>query len=357
MKITYEYVKEYVKSFGYKLISTEYVRSGNRLEMICDQGHICSISWDNFKYGRRCRTCADLNKSNKFRLKYEEVKSYIESFGCKLLTNDYKRNSQNLDIKCSCGNIYKITYQRFSSDNRYTKCMNCRDFKSKKHSYEFVKSFIESNKYTLMSKSYKNANDKLTVMCDKFHVYDVTFANFKYGKRCPYCSNSGRKLTIEEVETMLGKEGYSLLDTNYINSSQRLNIICEKGHRTTITVRDFKGGCRCNVCRSSKGEKVIEKYLNDNNVKYIHDEPYFEVLVGVGGKPLRPDFILPDYKIWIEYDGEFHYRKMYTNDGHEKIKEHDKRKDEYAKKYGWKLIRIPYWEFDDIENILNKEII
>ena len=36
--------------------------------------------------------------------------------------------------------------------------------------------------------------------------------------------------------------------------------------------------------------------------------------------------------------------------------EYNKRKDEYAKKHGWKLIRIPYWEFDNIENILEKEI-
>ena len=72
---------------------------------------------------------------------------------------------------------------------------------------------------------------------------------------------------------------------------------------------------------------------------------------------LRPDFILPDYKIWIEYDGEFHYEKMYEGDYSDEIRIHDKRKDEYAKKHGWKLIRIPYWEFDNIENILEKELI
>ena len=32
------------------------------------------------------------------------------------------------------------------------------------------------------------------------------------------------------------------------------------------------------------------------------------------------------------------------------------KKDKYAKKYGWKSIRIPYWEFDNVEKILNKEI-
>lgn len=354
MKITYEYVKEYVESFGYKLVSTEYIKSGDRLEMICNQGHACSISWDNFKYGRRCRMCADLNKANKFKFKYEEVESYIKSLGCELLTKDYKRNSQKLDIKCSCGNIYKITYQRFRSDNRYTKCIKCREFKPKKHSYEFIKSYIEENKYTLMSESYNNTNDKLTVKCDKGHIYKVTFANFQHGKRCPYCNG---RMTIEDVRVMFDKEGYILLDDSYINSAQRLNIICDKGHKTTITVRDFKDDCRCNICRSSKGERVVERYLNERNIRYKYNEPYFNDLIGLGGLPIRPDFILPEHKIWIEYDGEFHYRKMYDTDGHEKIRIHDKRKNEYAKKHGWKLIRIPYWEFENIENILNKEII
>lgn len=358
MRITYDYVKEYVESFGYKLISTEYIRSRDKLEMMCDKGHLCSINWDNFKNKRRCRTCSDLYKADKFRLNYIEVKAHIESFGCELVTNKYEKNSKDLDVKCSCGNIYKTTYQRFCSNTaRYSKCKNCRDLKSKKHSYEFVKSFIESNKYTLISDVYENANEKLTVMCNKFHVYDVKFANFKTGKRCPYCNKNGRKLTLEEIKSDFKKEGYLLLDVSYKNNFQRLNFICDKGHRTTITLRDFRDGCRCNVCKRSKGERLIEKYLKENNITYIHDNPYFEDLVGLGGKPLRPDFILPDYKIWIEYDGEFHYRKMYDDDGHEKIKVHDKLKEEYAKKYNWKLIRIPYWEFDNIENILNKELI
>lgn len=34
----------------------------------------------------------------------------------------------------------------------------------------------------------------------------------------------------------------------------------------------------------------------------------------------------------------------------------DRIKNKYAKKYGWNLIRIPYWEFDNIETILNEKL-
>ena len=44
------------------------------------------------------------------------------------------------------------------------------------------------------------------------------------------------------------------------------------------------------------------------------------------------------------------------DDSFETLQAYDKRKDEYAKKNGWKLIRIPYWEFENIESILEKEL-
>ena len=93
-------------------------------------------------------------------------------------------------------------------------------------------------------------------------------------------------------------------------------------------------------------------WLNINNIKYIYDEPYFNNLFGVNGGLLRPDFILPNYKIWIEYDGEFHYENKMNEDCYKALLIHDEIKNKYAKENGWKLIRIPYWDFENIENIL-----
>lgn len=90
-------------------------------------------------------------------------------------------------------------------------------------------------------------------------------------------------------------------------------------------------------------------------VSFIKDKEYFKELKSKKGKPLRPDFILPDHKIWIEYDGEFHYKDIMGE--LKKQQYHDKLKDEYAKKNGWEMIRIPYWDFDKIEEILKIKII
>lgn len=113
-------------------------------------------------------------------------------------------------------------------------------------------------------------------------------------------------------------------------------------------------GVGCPKCDISKGEKRIIKYLDKNNIYYIYDESYFNDLFGLGGNNLRPDFIIENLNIWIEFDGEFHYNDFYKDGSYEALKYHDKLKDEYAKEHGWKLIRIPYWEYDNIENILDE---
>lgn len=105
--------------------------------------------------------------------------------------------------------------------------------------------------------------------------------------------------------------------------------------------------------RMSSYELIIAKYLDANNITYVFDSYYFKSLKGIGGGMLRPDFILPDYRRWIEVDGEGHFYPVRFNgcteqqaqEKYERIKEHDKIKDEYAKNHSFALTRIPYLDF------------
>ena len=68
------------------------------------------------------------------------------------------------------------------------------------------------------------------------------------------------------------------------------------------------------------------------------------------------DFYLPQYNICIEYDGEFHYKMIMGYDEFINQKIRDTIKTVYCKENNIKLIIIPYWEFNNIENILIKEL-
>ena len=68
---------------------------------------------------------------------------------------------------------------------------------------------------------------------------------------------------------------------------------------------------------------------------------------------------MPSLRVLIEFQGEQHERPIehFGGQKHFKIQqEHDKRKCEYAKEHGYKLIEIWYYDFDRTEEILTKEL-
>ena len=94
------------------------------------------------------------------------------------------------------------------------------------------------------------------------------------------------------------------------------------------------------------------------NITYRSQMKYKE-LVGVGDSPLLYDFYLPDYNILIECQGQQHEKPNKYFGGEEQFKiqqEHDRRKREYAKKNNIKLLEIWYYDYDRIDEILNKEL-
>ena len=69
-------------------------------------------------------------------------------------------------------------------------------------------------------------------------------------------------------------------------------------------------------------------------------------------------------KLIIEYDGEGHYEpidfagkgKEWANKNFERIKKYDNLKNDYCKENNLFLLRIPYWEFNNIKEIIYQEI-
>jgi len=44
------------------------------------------------------------------KLKYEDVKKYVESVGCKLISREYKNNQSKLEFACKyCSETYNTT--------------------------------------------------------------------------------------------------------------------------------------------------------------------------------------------------------------------------------------------------------
>ena len=140
----------------------------------------------------------------------------------------------------------------------------------------------------------------------------------------------------------------------------KVNIICDicGGEYSVYPNHFISHGSRCPNCSKSKGEKKIVKILDNYNIEYIPQKS-FDGLIGVGYGLLSYDFYLYEhYNLLIEYQGEFHdgTAKMQTEEEYNIQQEHDRRKRQYAKDNNIKLLEIWYWDFENIENILAREL-
>lgn len=291
----------------------------------------------------------------------EKIKEYIESQGYKFIgILEFKALNSKILIQCYEGHIYIVNFKNFKGNKavKGNRCPVC--FKNKPPKKEEIEKRLRGNGFELLSE-YKNAKTKLKIKCKNGHVTYRTWVSLTHSEtiQCTECNGGRDSVNFDYINTFLNKFGYKLLDKKYTNAHEKLKIQCDKGHIFYKSWNHLKRGQKCPICNISKGEDLIISYLNKNNIKFIYDEQYFKDLLSDLDIPLRPDFILPSYKIWIEYDGEQHFEWQdgwQTKENFERLQKHDKLKNEYAKERGWNLIRIPYWEFDNIEEILEKEI-
>ena len=183
--------------------------------------------------------------------------------------------------------------------------------------------------------------------------------------RCSVCTSILKKnivaTPIEEIIKMVKSFNYKYIDNDLSGGDQKILIQCDKNHDSYwVRVSKFKSGQRCPYCNSSLGEKIIRNYLIDNNIKYIR-EYSFKDLIGIGGGLLRFDFAIfnQDNLLYlIEYDGPHHYKLSFNDElQFKRIQIHDRLKNNYCYKNNIKLIRIPYWDFDNISTILLENII
>lgn len=226
--------------------------------------------------------------------------------------------------------------------------------------------------------------------------YDISCDHFIDGKRCSYCN--GKKIHKKDSLGYKYPESIILWSDKNIKSpydfmpfsSKYVWWKCSNGkhkdHYRSIINTTKITNFRCSECQYSKGEEAINDYLiknrfidlsqeefeqliikdklDDKNNSYYIQQKEFYGLIGLGNGLLSYDFYLPQYNLLIEYQGEQHekpidfygFGKEYAQKQFEIQQEHDKRKCEYAKNNNIKLLEIWYYEFDKIEEILNKEL-
>lgn len=289
----------------------------------------------------------DLNIDwNKFKSKvkgkhFEKAKKgYIEF--CQMLdevdfelVSDYTGNQENVELVYKLDDNIKIN--KSSSDFKTYTYKSIVKIKNqlKENGDKFIKFVGLVDKNTLIARI--KTFDGGTV--------DVNINNYSQWIR-------GRQNTYNYCVS----KGYEILSP-YINSLNKILIDFNCGHEAHLILSNsLKKGHGCPTCSESKGEKSIRIYLENNNINFIQEYKFEDCKYK---RSLPFDFYIRDYNLCIEFDGIQHFEIIERFGGEEKLKltqKLDRIKNKFCKYNNINLLRIPYWELDEIDNILDEEL-
>lgn len=174
---------------------------------------------------------------------------------------------------------------------------------------------------------------------------------------CPTCGCQ-KKYNEQFLKEMKDKNPNIKILSNYIDAKTK--VICKcliDNFIWDVRPNDLLNGHGCPKCGNySKGEYIISDILSNNKIKNINQYWFDDCRCK---NPLPFDFYLPKYNICIEYDGIQHYKLGHFNMGLldlMNVQYKDNIKTNYCQQNNIKLIRIPYWNYDNIEEILIREL-
>ena len=309
-------------------------------------GTIYKVAPSGFLKGSRCTSCKDWILDRRLE-RQEEFKSKFSAdyeIGC----FEYRDSwiiAQVRHYKCGAIQLVRIN----SFEGVCSRCSKLEGISAKLPNGHTAIGFSERKDL----RKYRNRVLIHHDACDK--VYDAGEKAVYLGRGCPYCFSSIR-LSQSEVSEQIHSisNGEYIVSGRYISRESPLELTHLSCGKKFISSREnFLKGNRCPNCIFSRGEKAVADVLDSLSIEY-NREHTFEYL---GRK--RFDFFIPSLNIAIEYDGEQHFKAVDHWGGEEyleSVRQSDALKNDFCDFMGIDLLRIPYWEFDNVDEIVTNFI-
>lgn len=210
--------------------------------------------------------------------------------------------------------------------------------------------------YNPISKSHETFYKCKCLRCGE--IKSVRNTDLERLPKC--CNNCKAELWMEQGITgyYIG-EKFGFLEVIGIGDRQghksyaKCKCIC--GKELSVRIDHLKGRGRhktisCGCQSMSSGEKKILDILTENNINFV---PQYKIIEF--SDKMRFDFGIFNSQgnliRLIEFDGEQHYKPVELFGGEDEYRKRiyrDKLKDNYCSSNNIDLMRIPYWEYDNI---------
>jgi len=227
------------------------------------------------------------------------------------------------------------------------------------------------DKYDYSELIFVNTNTKVRVICSIHGPWMARPIDHRRGDGCPACKFhkiAGQKRHsvdrfIEKARVIHGTI-YDYSKVQYVNAITKVEIVCAH-HGSFFQTPDKHTGsaCGCPQCSSrvSKTERYIAALLTEAGIPFETEKTFSDLRGTTAQSILRYDFWIPSKQLLLEYDGEHHTQCVKRSAADtpnqlstrlERMRINDDKKNEYATRNGYRLVRIPHSEQPTIVNIL-----
>jgi len=326
---------------------------------VCNTEYTLARAENFIRKEKRCICKKCVNNHSGGRLDLSDFQKKIDKRYPKehLRALNYTLKNKPCDIQClTCGNTYHfMNAESAYASGKQRLCSYC--FPNKREqmlkSVNRFKEFIQNSKNFVLLDDLDSmriqARTLVACQCKKCGaVNKKTIYDYLRGKGCS-CEGNNVLLTEEQYQIELGEEYTLLSEYKGWNHSVKIrHNLC--GFCYDVNARHYT----CPKCSGSKGEKAIAFYLEQQDIPY-----YREKIEEIENHKLRFDFYLPKYDVYIEFQGEQHFKSVPYFGGDstlQKQQRYDEYKKQWCKKNNHNLLLINFNENiqDKLENYLLK---
>lgn len=342
--------------FDYSGVSYQDQRKKIKIE--CKEHGIFEQAPHSHLSGSGCKTCVVIGKRRAPEQFIKEAR-HIHGDSYSYSKAEYITNAIKVCIICPIHGDFWTLPTNFL--NKGSGCKKCTQGGKRLNANGFISRSIERHgeryDYSIIASEWKGTRKKVPIIC-KLHgtFWQRPDLHYSEGKGCPECGRLKRTKLLEayikQARSIHGRR-YDYDHVIYSRNNCVIDILCGIHGKFSIRADHHLDGYGCQKCNITKGESKIEKWLKINKINYVWQ-------YRPSGLRMAYDFFLPEYDLLIEFDGKQHFEYVdyffRTQDKFQRQQELDEKKKQFAEKNGLDLLRIPHWEYKNIDNILTIEV-
>ena len=301
----------------------------------------------------------------------------INDMNIELISEDINNAKEKLTWRCLEHGIFEMSWNRVKVGQSCPVCGKIKAAAKTRNSYEYVSKSFADHGHILISDTYINNLLPLEFICSKHKdsgTQTTSFGNLITKQCvCTFCNKEKHRQkqmkTQEQFEAELEEihqDTYMVIG-EYNGANKHINLVCNicKSPWSTKPTH-LLNGHGCPRCASvSLGEEKVRNILMNWRVAFKEE---YRIDDCRNIKPLPFDFAIFDKSdgltMLIEYDGRQHFEPCgfgekcedTINAMFEQTQERDKIKTQYCQNNNIPLLRIPYWDFNSIEKILEDNL-